>query len=133
MSVVGGDGDEDTIRNARRAALDGIACGAARWQCVGTARCLVGLTICHTSRRATWTRTPAAFRSSVSDCAAAHEHAHARAARLERRQGRGVDRSEEHTSELQSLMRISYAVFCLKTKHTQTKTHTNHSKYDNRK
>src|SRR3546814_3979007 len=32
--------------------------------------------------------------------------------------GRGVDmvRSEEHTSELQSLMRISYAVFCLKKK-----------------
>src|SRR3546814_4960640 len=27
-------------------------------------------------------------------------------------------RSEEHTSELQSLMRISYAVFCLKKKHT---------------
>src|SRR3546814_9918873 len=26
-------------------------------------------------------------------------------------------RSEEHTSELQSLMRISYAVFCLKTRH----------------
>src|SRR3546814_2056344 len=31
-------------------------------------------------------------------------------------------RSEEHTSELQSLMRISYAVFCLK-----KKTHTNHT------
>src|SRR3546814_9935254 len=31
--------------------------------------------------------------------------------------GRGVcGRSDEHTSELQSLMRISYAVFCLKTK-----------------
>src|SRR3546814_9404477 len=30
----------------------------------------------------------------------------------------GGDRSEEHTSELQSLMRISYAVFCLKKKHT---------------
>src|SRR3546814_1076321 len=30
--------------------------------------------------------------------------------------GRGNARSEEHTSELQSLMRISYAVFCLKTK-----------------
>src|SRR3546814_3420321 len=29
----------------------------------------------------------------------------------------GEDRSEEHTSELQSLMRISYAVFCLKNKH----------------
>src|SRR3546814_8484943 len=29
-----------------------------------------------------------------------------------------VGRSEEHTSELQSLMRISYAVFCLKNKNT---------------
>src|SRR3546814_6132911 len=28
-----------------------------------------------------------------------------------------LERSEEHTSELQSLMRISYAVFCLKKKH----------------
>src|SRR3546814_2110519 len=32
---------------------------------------------------------------------------------------RGPRRSEEHTSELQSLMRISYAVFCLKKKKTQ--------------
>src|SRR3546814_2317838 len=31
----------------------------------------------------------------------------------------GSLRSEEHTSELQSLMRISYAVFCLKKKNTQ--------------
>src|SRR3546814_6120542 len=31
-------------------------------------------------------------------------------------------RSEEHTSELQSLMRISYAVFCLKKKNTNAKT-----------
>src|SRR3546814_3174170 len=30
-----------------------------------------------------------------------------------------IDRSEEHTSELQSLMRISYAVFCLKKKITR--------------
>src|SRR3546814_3208881 len=36
-----------------------------------------------------------------------------------RRPLRRGDRSEEHTSELQSLMRISYAVFCLKKKHTQ--------------
>src|SRR3546814_7442620 len=36
------------------------------------------------------------------------------------------NRSEEHTSELQSLMRISYAVFCLKKKKiTMTKTRTN--------
>src|SRR3546814_4981059 len=33
-------------------------------------------------------------------------------------------RSEEHTSELQSLMRISYAVFCLKQKKTSTNTYT---------
>src|SRR3546814_7462760 len=42
-----------------------------------------------------------------------------RAAGIERR-----GRSEEHTSELQSLMRISYAVFCLKKK----TTHQNYSK-----
>src|SRR3546814_9722704 len=34
---------------------------------------------------------------------------------------RAVGRSEEHTSELQSLMRISYAVFCLKKKKTKTR------------
>src|SRR3546814_10911408 len=34
----------------------------------------------------------------------------------------GNVRSEEHTSELQSLMRISYAVFCLKKKTQNTKT-----------
>src|SRR3546814_236391 len=39
----------------------------------------------------------------------------ARAFDLRRLPGRGL-RSEEHTSELQSLMRISYAVFCLKKK-----------------
>src|SRR3546814_5249789 len=33
-------------------------------------------------------------------------------------------RSEEHTSELQSLMRISYAVFCLKKKKSNTNTET---------
>src|SRR3546814_6932872 len=36
--------------------------------------------------------------------------------------GGGTVRSEEHTSELQSLMRISYAVLCLKKKNHQTKT-----------
>src|SRR3546814_4220313 len=34
-----------------------------------------------------------------------------------------IDRSEEHTSELQSLMRISYAVFCLKKKTKKTSQH----------
>src|SRR3546814_6816966 len=35
-------------------------------------------------------------------------------------------RSEEHTSELQSLMRISYAVFCLKKKNTIEKIQSHH-------
>src|SRR3546814_3837364 len=44
----------------------------------------------------------------------------------------GGQRSEEHTSELQSLMRISYAVFCLKKKRPTHKqadviTHKNHN------
>src|SRR3546814_2615684 len=38
-------------------------------------------------------------------------------------------RSEEHTSELQSLMRISYAVFCLKKKKTSIKNSQTCSKY----
>src|SRR3546814_4677268 len=37
-----------------------------------------------------------------------------------------IDRSEEHTSELQSLMRISYAVFCLKKKKIQHTEASNH-------
>src|SRR3546814_9148450 len=37
-----------------------------------------------------------------------------------------LGRSEEHTSELQSLMRISYAVFCLKKK-THTRTNKEHN------
>src|SRR3546814_7409705 len=42
------------------------------------------------------------------------------------------ERSEEHTSELQSLMRISYAVFCLKKKKTNTLTNTNNHTNNNK-
>src|SRR3546814_4190732 len=44
------------------------------------------------------------------------------------RTGLDIARSEEHTSELQSLMRISYAVFCLKNKKKRTHNYkpTNH-------
>src|SRR3546814_3905213 len=60
------------------------------------------------------------------------------------RQGRGEEgrseegcpeegrRSEEHTSELQSLMRISYAVFCLKKKKKEPRTHQNINKTPHR-
>src|SRR3546814_1288414 len=62
--------------------------------------------------------------------------------RLEAADGSAVDvidfcpraeRSEEHTSELQSLMRISYAVFCLKKKNIQTtriRTHLKQQRND---
>src|SRR3546814_7465717 len=40
-------------------------------------------------------------------------------------------RSEEHTSELQSLMRISYAVFCLKKKKKNKKTSKKHNRKHN--
>src|SRR3546814_7909775 len=46
----------------------------------------------------------------------------------------GIGRSEEHTSELQSLMRISYAVFCLKKKkenmHKKTEISTKNKQID---
>src|SRR3546814_2330139 len=44
-----------------------------------------------------------------------------RACALQVKTRREIGRSEEHTSELQSLMRISYAVFCLKKKTTNNK------------
>src|SRR3546814_8473473 len=47
------------------------------------------------------------------------QHARARCADRMADRDRAA-RSEEHTSELQSLMRISYAVFCLKTKKKKT-------------
>src|SRR3546814_1693588 len=60
---------------------------------------------------------------------------HPRSRRSRSRAGRGAaraagyavrqERSEEHTSELQSLMRISYAVFCLKKKKYETRQITN--------
>src|SRR3546814_8799861 len=66
--------------------------------------------------------------STLSSCAAGLRLSNGRGAELlARRQARArafpralvsSRRSEEHTSELQSLMRISYAVFCLKKKKT---------------
>src|SRR3546814_7031712 len=44
--------------------------------------------------------------------------------------GRGLSRSEEHTSELQSLMRNSYAVFCLKKKKNTKNTNKTYKQPD---
>src|SRR3546814_7065920 len=49
-----------------------------------------------------------------------------RRARARDRTHRRTRRSEEHTSELQSLMRISYAVFCLTKKIRNTEKYTHH-------
>src|SRR3546814_3308666 len=57
--------------------------------------------------------------------AAAHRHSLARFPRARRPGHRAaLRRSEEHTSELQSLMRISYAVFCLKKKKKNNQSDT---------
>src|SRR3546814_9356412 len=59
-----------------------------------------------------------------------HEEKQAHEGRIgQRREGERAmlsDRSEEHTSELQSLMRISYAVLCLKKKKNQKQTNMNY-------
>src|SRR3546814_1124775 len=60
-----------------------------------------------------------------------HDPDHARSPETEppaeqrRQRADDEERSEEHTSELQSLMRISYAVFCLKKKKKLEKKNTN--------
>src|SRR3546814_10677207 len=57
-----------------------------------------------------------AFRPDIADLALAGQVFATHYARPESRRCIEPARSEEHTSELQSLMRISYAVFCLKVK-----------------
>src|SRR3546814_9620034 len=64
---------------------------------------------------------------NVADYGETHVQAVLAVRKLQRDDGLTL-RSEEHTSELQSLMRISYAVFCLKkkkTKHAHKQTTTN--------
>src|SRR3546814_4586163 len=61
-----------------------------------------------------WLGRSADTRRAVRLCGSRFPRPRAAPARL----AVGTRRSEEHTSELQSLMRISYAVFCLKKKKT---------------
>src|SRR3546814_1831819 len=89
-----------------------------------------GLCPCRAARRTTARRAVPVRRPQPAGCRAGGRRLAARVAGHagdggfdppDRRHHRGVRRSEEHTSELQSLMRISYAVFCLKKK-TKKKT-----------
>src|SRR3546814_1243866 len=76
-------------------------------------------------RKATGSRTLAiaSCRCSPAECRASHRRRPCGGNRAARE---SQGRSEEHTSELQSLMRISYAVFCLK-----KKKYTKKNKYKN--
>src|SRR3546814_8609195 len=73
-------------------------------------------------------RSPAALPSS----SATSDPDIDRAGSICRQRALASSRSEEHTSELQSLMRISYAVFCLKKK-TNNKKKTNKTEYKKNK
>src|SRR3546814_9207273 len=74
-------------------------------------------TCCSTSARKAWSESG---RVTWKGCPQHHENSdYPGARRQQAHQGqehRRLLRSEEHTSELQSLMRISYAVFCMKKK-----------------
>src|SRR3546814_6888587 len=70
-------------------------------------------------RTPTWAATRRAATAAASTLPARRKAAHVGT----RPTGPLPERSEEHTSELQSLMRISYAVFCLKKKTQTTETH----------
>src|SRR3546814_1358551 len=78
--------------------------------------------------------TPSRFVAGITDISAPVMRGGAAAAALTVPYIRKVlpSRSEEHTSELQSLMRISYAVFCLKKK-TKRTTNINHQPCKNNK
>src|SRR3546814_4898871 len=95
-----------TLRNAISIALFMAAIGTSEWAMAQDAT-----TDTATQGRAPVTKAPAKTQPKKSTDKAAVSA-----------------RSEEHTSELQSLMRISYAVFCLKTKKKKTKhiIHTQH-------
>src|SRR3546814_10789559 len=72
---------------------------------------------------------PAAAAINASAQRACHERNDWRQARpLQEGRALGRSRSEEHTSELQSLMRISYAVFCLKKKNIPHQASNNNQK-----
>src|SRR3546814_9375459 len=75
------------------------------------------------ARRAVAARSRDMRQVGGARCAAALADAFGDRGKL-RMNAHSMDRSEEHTSELQSLMRISYAVFCLKKKKLITQTTT---------
>src|SRR3546814_7830347 len=103
-------------RRHRDAAGPGGAAGDGADEALGHAHCLGGGAAAGRNRRHAGGAGGA--RGGAGKAVALHPLALVRAAIW--RRGVHRPRSEEHTSELQSLMRISYAVFCLKKKNTKT-------------
>src|SRR3546814_2972893 len=89
---------------------------AGHWSARVTTRA-VGMPPGPTTTNTAWARSALSERTGAAD----NVRAPAKAGMANRRitMPASSERSEEHTSELQSLMRLSYAVFCLKKKHTQ--------------
>src|SRR3546814_2344379 len=81
----------------------------------------------HSLHRSPVTATSSQWLTTIRlACLVAQSPVHSRCARMKpgwRSHWICPTRSEEHTSELQSLMRISYAVFCLKKKNINTNIH----------
>src|SRR3546814_3265726 len=87
----------------------------ARWMCGCIARAM-------NSTTGTTTAFPNCRYACVSETSIRQRRL-PRSKPINRAHSSGVRRSEEHTSELQSLMRISYAVFCSKKKNYTNTTH----------
>src|SRR3546814_2346254 len=102
----------------RRASATSVtACVVSRRQC--TAGTVAGAPISRAS-----TKVSVTLRGRAAKSAAGRLWLTGRAiSTLQYRKASTAVRSEEHTSELQSLMRISYAVFCLKKKKTKKFTY----------
>src|SRR3546814_4747295 len=83
----------------------------------------------HAPRAPPTAAAPAAPSAAAASCPAPAAPAQRRSPPSARCAGQDAARSEEHTSELQSLMRISYAVFCLKKK-THEHQLIRHSEYN---
>src|SRR3546814_10731822 len=83
---------------------------------------------CHRAGRAGNARGPAGAVAPLCPCSRERDFGQCPAPRRCAQVAQGPERrdrrSDEHTSELQSLMRISYAVFCLKNKNKQYNTVT---------
>src|SRR3546814_5753709 len=74
--------------------------------------------LAHPGRACSLTIAGAGYGAMAADRPAFQQVSRAAADQFEQLGSAAYGRSEEHTSELQSLMRISYAVFCLKKKTT---------------